>query len=111
MLICLPFYSICMKVSQNTTSQVSDGSKEGPLKITGKKTLFLFATMMSVITTGLISFVTDLVNFGFQSSFFAIWLRIFALAAPIAFLSVILVSPRVMKIAGKITDKNGAGEI
>lgn len=94
-----------MKVSQNTTIQVSDGMKENPLKNTGRKTLFLFATMMSVITTGLISFATDLINFGFQPSFFAIWLRIFALGAPIAFLSVILISPRVMKIANKITDK------
>jgi hypothetical protein len=62
----------------------------------------LFSLLMSMIVALIVTAVLTAVNFGWQV-FFAKWMHNFMVAWPIAFISVLLISPRVHRLVKWLT--------
>lgn len=62
----------------------------------------LFSLLMSMIVACIVTLLLTVVNFGYQG-FFLHWMRSFSIAWPIAFISVLLISPRVHSLVKRLT--------
>jgi len=62
----------------------------------------LFSLLMSMIVACIVTLILTLVNFGYQN-LIAHWARSFMIAWPIAFISVLLISPRVHSMVKRLT--------
>jgi membrane protein YdbS with pleckstrin-like domain len=56
-----------------------------------------FATIMSVITTGIISFTLISINIGHTNNFIQIWLKSWGIACMVAILTSLMIAPQVQK--------------
>lgn len=75
------------------------------LRIPQRYATMLFAFLMSISLSALMSFVITAINTGFDAEFLRRWLHAYALAWSIAFPAVTLVAPRVRRLVDYITDK------
>lgn len=58
-----------------------------------KKRKILFALLMGIITTGIISFVLLAINLGFAEGFVASWLRSWGIAYVIVIPAILVIGP------------------
>lgn len=58
-----------------------------------KKRKLLFALLMGIITTGIISFVLLAINLGFAKAFVASWLRSWGIAYVIVIPAILVIGP------------------
>lgn len=70
------------------------------------KKRIVFALIMGLITTSLISFIIIAVNVGFESNFLMIWFRSWCLSYVIAVLSMLFIAPRVQVFVDTILNKS-----
>lgn len=66
------------------------------------KQKIVFALLMGVITTGIISFSLITINAGFSDRFLSIWLKSWMAAYLIVIPVILLVGPQVQKLVGRI---------
>ena len=66
------------------------------------KQKIVFALLMGVITTGIISFSLITINIGFGDRFLSIWLRSWMAAYLIVIPVILLAGPQVQKLVNKI---------
>ena len=66
------------------------------------KQRMVFALLMGVVTTGIISFTLVSINIGFVESFFKIWIRSWATAYAVVIPAILFVGPRVQAIVNRI---------
>ena len=64
--------------------------------ITVMKQKLLFAFLMGMITTGLVSFTLISINVGFGDRFLGIWLKSWSIAMIPALFSILFISPKVL---------------
>ena len=74
------------------------------------KQKLLAALIMSMITTGVISFTLISVNVGFGTQFLAIWLRSWMIAWSIAVPLILIVGPRIQLMVNDWFNRNYATE-
>lgn len=73
------------------------------MKFNKKYSNLLFAFLMSILMAFLMSGVLTAIHLGFTPHFIVQWLHSFALAWPIAFPSILLITPVVRKAVAKLT--------
>ena len=61
------------------------------------KNKILFALIMGVVTTGIISFTLISVNIGFGERFFRIWLRSWGMAYLVVIPAILIIGPQIQK--------------
>jgi uncharacterized protein YaaW (UPF0174 family) len=66
------------------------------------KQRMVFAILMGVVTTGIISFTLVSINIGFTESFLRIWIRSWATAYAVVIPAILFVGPRVQAIVNRI---------
>jgi hypothetical protein len=66
------------------------------------KQKIVFALLMGVITTGIISFSLITINVGFTDRFLSIWLRSWMAAYLIVIPVILIVGPQVQKLVNRI---------
>jgi len=66
------------------------------------KRKFLFACLMGVITTGIISFSLIAIHVGFKASFWDAWLRSWALAYVLVVPAILFIAPPVERLVSRI---------
>lgn len=59
------------------------------------KRKIVFALLMGIVTTGIISFALLWLNFGFSNGFVARWLRSWGIAYVIVIPAILIIGPRV----------------
>ncbi len=64
----------------------------------------VFAILMSAIMTLIMTLWVSMLNLGFSPDFLWKWARAFVMAWPVAFLSVLMIAPRVQKISAYIVN-------
>jgi hypothetical protein len=74
------------------------------LKLPRRYAPVLFALIMSVTLSGLLSFVITAINSGIGIGFLNRWLRAYGLAWMLAFPLVTLIAPQVRRLVDRITD-------
>lgn len=62
----------------------------------------LFALIMALVTSAVVSFMVVAVNLGFPATFLAIWLKSFALAYLAVVPMIVLVGPKVQALVMRI---------
>jgi len=63
----------------------------------------LFALVMGIITTGIISFTLISINIGFTNKYFLwIWLKSWAIAYAVVIPTLLVIAPRVQKLVARI---------
>ena len=65
----------------------------------------LFALIMGMITTAVISFTLIALNIGFSEKFVITWLRSWSVAYVLAVASMLLIGPRVQMLASYLLNK------
>jgi fructose-specific phosphotransferase system IIC component len=73
------------------------------MKINPKYSNLLFAFIMSVVMALIMSGILTAIFTGFLGDYFGRWLRAFSYAWPIAFPSILLISPVVRRLVTKLT--------
>jgi len=68
-----------------------------------------FATLMGIVTTGIISFVLVTVNLGMSSAFLRIWLRCWLISYLIVIPAILLVGPRLQAKVDRLFNDASAG--
>jgi hypothetical protein len=64
----------------------------------------VFAILMSAIMTLIMTLWVSILNLGFSPDFLWKWARAFVMAWPVAFLSVLMIAPKVQKISAYIVN-------
>ncbi len=62
------------------------------------KQRLVFALIMGIITTGIISFTLISINLGFTSKFAGIWLRSWAMVYMVVIPAILIIGPLVQKL-------------
>jgi hypothetical protein len=62
------------------------------------KNRVVFALLMGIVTTGIISFTLISVNIGYIEGFLKIWLRSWALAYLVVIPAILIIGPRIQKL-------------
>ncbi len=65
----------------------------------------LFALIMGMITTGIISFTLISINSGYTNVFLKIWLKSWVIAYIIVIPAILIISPIVQRLVDRITSK------
>lgn len=64
----------------------------------------VFAILMSAIMTLIMTLWVSILNLGFSPDFLWKWAHAFVMAWPVAFLSVLMIAPKVQKISAYIVN-------
>jgi len=75
------------------------------MKIPQKYANFVFILLVALFMSMLMSFVIVLINTGFRTDLFFLWLRSWGFAFPIAFCVAYLVVPRIRRFVDSITEQ------
>jgi hypothetical protein len=67
-----------------------------------KKNKIIFALIMGVVTTGLISFTLISVNIGYNEKFLMIWLRSWGMAYLVVVPAILIIGPNIQKLVDKL---------
>ncbi len=70
------------------------------------KNKIVFALIMGIVTTGIISFTLISVNIGFTERFLKIWLRSWGMAYLVVIPAILIVGPLIQKLVDKLLKKN-----
>lgn len=70
------------------------------------KQKIVFALLMGVVTTGIISFSLITINLGFTDNFLRIWLKSWAYAYFIVIPAILFIGPKVQKLADRLVKVN-----
>jgi hypothetical protein len=62
------------------------------------KNKIVFALIMGIVTTGIISFTLISVNIGFNERFLKIWLRSWGIAYLVVIPAILIIGPRIQKL-------------
>lgn len=65
-----------------------------------------FAMLMSVVTTGMISFALIAVNLGFSEHFARIWLRSWGVGYVLAIPAILLIGPRIQGLVERLVPQD-----
>ena len=76
------------------------------------KQKIVFAFLMGIVTTGLVSFTVILVNLGLTEAFWQIWLKSWSLAFLVVVPAILIVAPLIQRFVdflfkGRIAHQNG----
>jgi hypothetical protein len=74
------------------------------------KQKILFALIMGLITTSMISFVLIAINVGFNDKFITFWLRSWLVSYLLVVPSMLFIAPRVQVLANYLTKKHAVAE-
>jgi integral membrane sensor domain MASE1 len=66
------------------------------------KNKIVFALIMGIVTTGIISFALISVNIGFNEKFFKIWLRSWVMAYLVVIPAILIIGPRIQNLVNKL---------
>ncbi|KIC94390.1 DUF2798 domain-containing protein [Flavihumibacter solisilvae] len=66
----------------------------------------IFALIMAMITTSMISFTLIAINVGFTTRFIPIWLRSWSISYVLAVLAMLFIAPRVQVLVGFLLKKH-----
>jgi hypothetical protein len=66
------------------------------------KNKILFALIMGIVTTGIISFTLISVNIGFTEKFLKIWLRSWGMAYLVVIPAILIIGPMVQSLVDKL---------
>jgi len=66
------------------------------------KNKIVFAFIMGIVTTGIISFTLISVNIGFTEMFLKIWLRSWGIAYLVAIPAILIIGPRIQRLVDKL---------
>ncbi len=67
-------------------------------RLTKMKKKLTFVLLMSMITTGIVSFTVIAANIGFEPYFFKVWLKSWAVGYVVAVPSILLIAPKIEKM-------------
>lgn len=62
------------------------------------KQKIVFALLMGIVTTGIISFTLIAINVGFTNTFLKLWLRSWGIAYLVVIPAILLISPKIQRI-------------
>jgi hypothetical protein len=68
------------------------------------KNKIVFALLMGIITTGIISFTLISVNIGYTEHFAKIWLRSWFMAYTVVIPAILLIGPRIQKLVDRLVN-------
>lgn len=71
------------------------------------KNKILFALIMGIVTTGIISFALITVNIGFNEKFTKIWLRSWGLAYLVVIPAILIIGPLVQRLVDRLLKRKG----
>jgi hypothetical protein len=66
------------------------------------KNKIIFALLMGIVTTGIISFTLISVNIGYTERFLKIWLRSWGIAYLVVIPAILIIGPRIQKLVDKL---------
>jgi hypothetical protein len=66
------------------------------------KNKIMFALIMGIVTTGIISFTLISVNLGFNEKFLKIWLRSWGMAYLVVIPAILIIGPLIQKLVDKL---------
>lgn len=66
------------------------------------KNKIVFALLMGIVTTGIISFTLISVNIGYTEKFLKIWLRSWGMAYLVVIPAILIIGPRIQKLVDKL---------
>jgi len=66
------------------------------------KNKILFALLMGIVTTGIISFTLIFVNIGFGELFLHIWLRSWSMAYLVVIPAILIIGPQIQRLVDNI---------
>jgi hypothetical protein len=66
------------------------------------KNKILFALIMGIVTTGIISFTLISVNIGYTEMFLKIWLRSWGIAYLVVIPAILIIGPRIQALVDKL---------
>jgi hypothetical protein len=66
------------------------------------KNKIVFALLMGIVTTGIISFTLISVNIGFTEKFFRIWFKSWGMAYLVVIPAILLIGPRIQNLVDKL---------
>jgi len=69
------------------------------------KQKLLFAVVMGMITTGLVSFTLTSFHVGFETRFLSVWLKSWSIAIMPALFSILFISPKVLRLVNTLSQK------
>jgi hypothetical protein len=69
------------------------------------KNKIVFALLMGVVTTGIISFTLITINVGFTEKFFMIWLRSWGIAYLVVIPAILIIGPRIQNLVDKLLEE------
>jgi hypothetical protein len=75
------------------------------------KNKILFALIMGIVTTGIISFTLISVNIGFNEKFLKIWLRSWGMAYAVVIPAILIIGPWVQKLVDKLLKEKSTSTI
>lgn len=79
----------------------------GRKRIKMMKKKLVFAFLMALVTTGIVTFVVIVVNIGLNHQFFKIWLKSWAIAYVVAVPAILTIAPQIEKLVNQlIKEKN-----
>ncbi len=66
------------------------------------KNKIVFALIMGIVTTGIISFTLISINIGFNEKFLKTWLRSWGIAYLVVIPAILIIGPRIQKLVNKL---------
>ena len=66
------------------------------------KKKIVFALLMGIVTTGIISFTLISVNIGFANRFIATWLKSWLMAYLVVIPAILIISPRIQNFVDRV---------
>jgi hypothetical protein len=66
------------------------------------KNKIVFALIMGIVTTGIISFTLISVNIGYNERFFPIWFRSWGIAYLVVIPAILIIGPRIQKLVDRL---------
>jgi hypothetical protein len=66
------------------------------------KNKIMFALIMGIVTTGIISFTLISVNLGFSDKFLKVWLRSWGMAYLVVIPAILIIGPMVQKLVDRL---------
>jgi hypothetical protein len=75
------------------------------------KNKIIFALMMGIITTAIISFTLISVNIGYTEKFLKIWLKPWGMAYIVAIPAILIIGPMIQKLVDRLLNEKNASHL
>ncbi len=95
----------CTSLSRRLLKPIMDAGRRRVVKVRHEQSTIrnslgrrvVFAFLMGIVSTGMVSFTVVLINLGLTKTFWQVWLRSWSLAFPIVVPVILIVSPTIMR--------------